>query len=263
MGFLHDQVLGLSFKGEEVGAGGGCMPVTSNKAIPEVEPGSIAFVRVNSRYAGFAYVKAAVAVAEGTCLALKLNHDDADVDAAQAITTAKLKGTGDFTANEYLGMAGWAHINAGGGLKHGAHAIMRNDANNLYTDENWNEALTTASDYVCHLLNAVVGADNDALATMGVAGVGIGTITNTYYGWIQISGVCRKVLSVGTTDAIVLGEGVQSDTAVGNCKGWTNGGTTAEDAHNSFGIALAADAEATSAGEGVPVLLTNCLKWWI
>lgn len=264
-GFIiqHGQAKGLSFGGELTGVGG-CIPATTDSATPEVEPGSVVAVKVNGRISHFAYVKAGATLALGQIVSSYLNKDDADVDAAVATTDEpSLTGTADFTANEFPGQAAWAVINANGGLKMGGKVIMRNTANVLTLDEKWDEALTTASDYLTHELNTVVLADTDAVATKHVVGVAIGVITSGQYGWIQVSGVCRKVRSVGTTDPAVIGEYVMPSSTGGACKGWTDGGTAAEDVAFSFGIALCSDAEADAAGEGIPVLLTDCLKFWM
>lgn len=259
----NDSHLGLTFATGPDGVGCSSYPQSANDTSPLVEPGSIATIRLNGRYASFAYVKANAGVAVNQCLALSLNYDDADVDAPQTTSESVLVGTGDFTADEFNQMAGYVHIDANGGLKQGAHAIRRNTANKLFTDENWLEALTTASDYVTHMLNGVVLADQDAVATKHVCGVAISALTSGNFGWIQISGVHRKVRSVGGTDPAVLGEPVMSSSTGGACKGWTAGGTVAEDVAFSFGLALAADAEADAAAEGIPVLLTHCLGYWI
>lgn len=259
----NDAHLGLTFATGPDGINASSKPTSSDESSPLVEPGSIATLRLNGRYASFAYVKAGAALAEGQIVSLGLNHDDADVDAAQTTSESVLVGTGDFSADEFNQMAGYVHIDAGGGLKFGAHAIRRNTANKLFTDENWGEALTTSSDFVAHMLNKVVLADADAVATKHVCGAAISALTSGNFGWIQISGVHRRVRSVGGTDPAVLGELVMASSTGGACKGWTAGGTTAEDVAFSFGMALAADAEADAAGEGIPVLLTHCLGFWI
>lgn len=224
--------------------------------------GHIAYKRVFDRTAVYAYVKAGAAIVDGQVLALGLNHDDADVDAAAGTDERKLTGTGDFTADEFAGHGGMALINAGPGLKQGGHYIERNSVNIAYTDRYFSEALTTSSDFITHMLNKVVLADADAVATAHVCGVGIGAISSGNYGWIQIAGVHWRVRTVGTTDAVVAGEGVMASGTAGTAKGWTAAGTTAEDVYYTFGKALASDAEADAASEGVPVLITDCLKHW-
>lgn len=229
---------------------------------PLVAPGSISTVRLADQYTSFVYVKYGAAVAINQIACLYLNKDNADVDAAAAITDKTLTGTADFTADEFGGQAAWAVIDLNGGLKQGGHYIQRNTANILYTDRVWDEALTTASDYLVHELNSVVLADADAVATAHTAGVAISAGTLGRYGWLQISGVHWRVRSVGTTDAAVIGEGVMASSTAGVCKGWTNAATTAEDVHFTFGMALCSDAEADAAAEGIPVKLTDCVKFW-
>lgn len=235
---------------------------TSNESTPQQAVGSFAVKRVFDRPAAYMYVKAGAALADGQIVSLGLNHDDADVDAAATTSESTLTGTSDFTADEFGGHGGLVAIDSGGGLKHGGHYIKRNTANILYTDRNWGEALTTASDYITHMLNKVVLADIDAVATSHVCGVAIGTVTSGNYCWIQIAGVHWRVRTVGTTDAIVLGEKLMASGTAGVAKGWTAGGTTAEDVAYSFGVALAPDSEADAASEGVPALLTDCAKFW-
>jgi len=238
-------------------------PVTEDSTDALVVPGSIAVCRLYDRGAAFVYVKAGATLADGNVVALGLSYVDADVDAAQTTSEYVMTGTGDFTADELCGLGSMVVINAGGGLKFGSHFIKKNTANVLTTDRVWGEALTTSSDYIVHTLNRVVKADIDAVGTKHVAGVAIGAITSGKYGWIQISGVHWKVLSVGNTDAAVIGEGMIANTAVGLASGWTNAATSAENVFYSFGMALCSDAEAAGTGEGVPVLITDCAKFWV
>lgn len=223
--------------------------------------GQVVWKRLFDRPAAFVYVKANAAIVDGNCLTLSLNYDNADVDAAATTSESTLTGTADFTADEFAGHGGMVVIDANGGLKHGGHYINRNSANILYTDRVWPEALTTASDFLTHMLNGVKLADAAAAATIHVCGVGIGSITSGNYGWIQVFGVHNRVLTAGNTDAVVTGEGIMASTTAGTAKGWTAAGTTAEDVFFSFGTALAPDAEAAAASEGVPAII-NCLRFW-
>jgi len=237
---------------------------TEDHATALVQPGTVVQCQLWDRNASFVYVKANAAVADGSALAMQLALDNADVDVAAAITTYDLEGTAaDFTADEFEGMGGMAVIDAGGGLAQGGHYIQRNTAKVLRTDRLWGEALTTASDFQTHMLNAVVLADEDVAAAYHVAGVGIGTITSGQYGWIQISGVHWRVLSLGNTDAVVIGEYVVPDSVASYVRGMTNGGSTVDEFKAAAGLALCTDAEANAAAEGVPVLLTECAKYWL
>lgn len=79
-----------------------------------------------------------------------------------------------------------------------------------------------------------------------VAGVAIGTITDAYYGWIQVSGVHTAVKTdggVAAGDALIPHATVdgQADTAA-------QGSTVTVTAAQTFGYALATDAGTTSAG---------------
>ena len=236
---------------------------TEDSATPLVQPGTVAVARYWDRGAAFVYVKAAAAVADGSCLTLALLHDNADVDAAATTSEKTLTGTGDFTAKEFEGMGGMVAIDAGGGLHHGAHYIKRNSANILYTDRVWGEALTTSSDYITHMLNAVKLSDEDAAATYFGCGLGIGTITSGQYGWIQISGIHWRALSLGNTDATVIGEYVIPDSVAGYVRGMTAGGSTVDEFASHVGLALCTDAEANAAAEGIPIVITNCAKFWM
>ena len=229
-------------------------------------PGSLTWLKLGDRVAGFAMVKAGAAIAANQCVALHLNKDDSDVTVAAALTESTLTAAAStFTADEFHGQAAWAVIDLNGGLKQGGHYIKRNTATILYTDRTWDEALTTSSDFLVHELNSVVLADSDAVPTAHVAGVALSAITSGNYGWIQISGVHWRVRSDGSTgtNAQITGEGVRSAAAAGACRGWTNAATTAEDAHYTFGMALCSDAEVDAAAEGIPVLLTDCAKYWM
>lgn len=236
---------------------------TEDHSTPYIQPGTVAECRMWDRNAAFVYVRAVAAALDGSCMALALSQDDADVDAAQATTTYNMTGTGDFTADEFNGMGGMVVMNAGGGLHHGGHYIQRNSANILYTDRTWPEALTTSSDFLTHILNGVILSDEDAAATYHSCGLGIGTITITQYGWIQISGVHYRARCLGNTDAAVIGEYVVPDSTAGYVRGMTSGGSTVDEFAAHVGIALCSDAEAAATAEGIPIIITNCAKFWM
>lgn len=93
-----------------------------------------------------------------------------------------------------------------------------------------------------------VTKDRSGGASIGrvVAGVAIGTITDAYYGWIQVNGVCTGVKTdggVATGDALVPHATIdgKADTA-------TSASTVVITAAQVFGYALAADDGTTSAG---------------
>jgi len=99
--------------------------------------------------------------------------------------------------------------------------------------------------------------DRSGGASIGrvVAGVAVGTITDAYYGWIQVSGIHTAVKTDGAVaagDALIPHASVdgQADTAVQSSTGVV---TAAE----TFGYALATDAGTTSAGTVAAML--RCL----
>lgn len=236
---------------------------TEDHSTPHAQPGTVIECQLWDRCAQFVYVKANATVADGSALALALLTDNADVDATQATTTYNLTGTADFTADEFDGMGGMVVIDANGGLAQGAHYIQRNSANILYTDRVWGEALTTASDFLTHMLNAVVLADSSAVGTYHCACFGIGVITSGNYGWAQISGVHWRALSIGDTDAPVIGEYVVPDATAGVVRGMTAGASTVDEFSHHGGLALCTDAEASATAEGIPIIITNCAKFWL
>jgi hypothetical protein len=218
---------------------------------------------LGDRLATFAYVKTNATVLVGQTLALDYSVDDADVDAAATTSESTLTGTGDFTVDEFAGMGGWVVMNVGAGIGQGASYIKSNSANILYLDRDHGEALTTGSDYVTFAMNMVQLADDDAAATIQVCGVAISALTSGQFGWIQVSGLHSKVRAAGDTDPLVAGEPVMADTAAGSCRGYTAGGTAADEEGVAFGTAMIDHAEATTADEGAPVHLDRCIGKWI
>lgn len=77
------------------------------------------------------------------------------------------------------------------------------------------------------------------------AGVAIGTITDAYYGWIQVSGVC----TVKTDGGVAKGDAlVPHATVDGRADTATSASTVVITAAQTFGYALATDDGTTSAG---------------
>lgn len=82
------------------------------------------------------------------------------------------------------------------------------------------------------------------------AGVAVSTITDAYYGWVQIKGLAT--CKVNANVAIAAGNRVMVDTADGCVKAYA--ATTGSEDY-SFGMALAADTATTSASGVVSVML--------
>lgn len=88
-----------------------------------------------------------------------------------------------------------------------------------------------------------------------VAGVAVTTISDGYYGFVQVSG---KMSAVKTDGAVVKGDRlVPHASADGQSDTEASGSTVAVTSGQVFGVALATDAGTTSAGT-VPAFL-NCL----
>jgi len=254
----NEQVLGLYASSTD-----GVTFVTSDSdTTRRNRPGELAFIQAREGYRVYRYMKAEEAFAIGQVAMVSANYDDADVDAAAAITEKTLTGLGDFTASEFgdgTFPSAYAHINANTTGFGQTRSILRNSANILTLDKNWDVALTAASDYLTFDVNYVSLCDTDDVSARAssVFGVAISAIADESWGWFQVGGFCPVVRCVGTTDATIRGAIVVPSSTAGACKGPTAGGTTADEAGLAFGIALADYSSADTAGRGVPVLL-NC-----
>jgi hypothetical protein len=94
---------------------------------------------------------------------------------------------------------------------------------------------------------AEVTKDRSGGSSIGraVAGVAIGTITDAYYGWIQVSGLA----TVKTDGAVVKGDALVPHASVdGVADTATSASTVVITAAQVFGYALATDTGTTSAG---------------
>lgn len=83
------------------------------------------------------------------------------------------------------------------------------------------------------------------------AGVAVSTLTDAYYGWVQIKGLATCKVYAGTT--IAAGNRVKVDTTNDGCVAAYTATTSSID--YSFGVALAADTATTSANGTVAVML--------
>lgn len=101
-----------------------------------------------------------------------------------------------------------------------------------------------------------VTKDRSGGASIGrlAAGVAVGTISDGYYGWIQVSGKA----TVKTDGAVAKGDRLVPHASVdGQADTEANGSTVVVTSGQVFGIALATDSGTTSAGT-VPAMI-RCL----
>ena len=201
----------------------------------------------------FRYLRAKEAVAIGQLVKAYVAIKDDDVDAAASDAT--LTSTSQFTAAEYDDGGCFAVINANTGIGQ-VRRVISNTASVLYLDRAWSTAVDATSDFVTF---SPYWVKVTASACDAVAGVAISAISSGYYGWFQIGGLCPQVRFAGNTDAGAALEGCVASAAAGVAKGFTNGGTTADEAAAAFGYPLVAWAGSDSAGTGVPVMLTRVL----
>jgi hypothetical protein len=208
----------------------------------------------------FRYVKFQEAFAIGQAATIYRFIDNADVDAAAAITEKTLTATSDFTANEFNDgtfRSAFVSIDSGtgAGQTRGING-NRGSASILTLDNVWGVALDTTSDYVIYDINYVNTADTDTAPVIPF-GVALSAQTAAYYGWVQVKGFNPQVRTVGGTDALVSGEPVVASATAGSLRGMTNGGSTVDEHAMAYGYALHASAVADAATNYSAVLL-NC-----
>lgn len=260
----NDLVLGLSADG-----GNGAFVTSETHASPRNRPGELCEILCPEGARVFRYQKAEEAFAIGQLAMISALIDNADVDQAQATTTAILKGTGDFSANQFGSSAGatfpdaYVSIDANGGGPGQTRYIKYNRSSTdfLTLDHNWTTALTTSSDYVTYAINYVSLSDTDDVSVdaSAVQGVAVSAVTDEQWAWFQVKGFCPLVRAVGSTDALVRGEVIMPSATAGACKGTTNAAIAAADLSHAFGVAMHAYAEADGADAGVAALL-DC-RW--
>lgn len=233
---------------------------TKSHAIPITRPGEVACIPTREGYRSFVYLHASEAFAIGQVASEAGLIYNADVDQIQAIGDKIMKGTGDFTANEFNDgsyRAGIVSFDAGTGLNQ-TRAIKNNRGSTDYLnlDKGYDVALDLTTDFVVQDLELVRLADTDEDVPF-VKGVAICAVTSSEWSWFQYKGYCPLVRSAGDTDALVYGESIVPSGAAGVARGLTNGATTADEVAQAFGVALHASAAADSAGRGVAAML-NC-----
>jgi len=84
------------------------------------------------------------------------------------------------------------------------------------------------------------------------AGVAVSTVTDAYYGWVQIKGLATCKVAANT--AVVAGDRVVTGTADGCVSKYTASSTVAQN-DTSFGMALASDTATTSTAGTVAVFI--------
>lgn len=256
----NDLVIGLGTNG--------AFTTSESHATPRNRPGEICEVLGPEGYRYLRYQKAEEAFAIGQVSAMSALIDNADVDQAQATTTAILRGDGDFTANQFGSSAGalfpdaYVSIDANGtGIGQTRHIkYNRGSTDYLTLDHNWDTALNTSSDYVTYSINYVSLADTDdtSVDETPVHGVAVSAITDEQWGWFQVKGFCPIVRAVGSSDAFVRGCIITPSSTAGAARG-ANATLAAADVTHGFGYALHAYAEADGAGAGVAAIL-DC-RW--
>lgn len=253
----ENQCIGLDYDGAKF--------TSESHASPQNSPGMLVAKLGKGGYRVFRYQKAEEAFAVGQVAMISALLDDADVDQAQAIGDKVLKGTGDFTANEFNDgtfPSAYVTIDVNGTGVGQTRSIWGNRGSTDYLSldsEGWDVALNTSSDYVTYDLNYVSLADTDdvAVRASAVMGVAISAVTDEQWAWFQVGGFCPLVRFVGSTDPAIRGSIICPSGTAGAAKGPTAGGTTADEALNAFGIALHAYAAGDSAGVGIAAIL-NC-----
>lgn len=245
----------------------GVFVTSESHSSPQNRPGETCPVLTPEGERIFRYMHAEEAFAIGQLAMISAMLDDADVDQAQATTTAILRGDGDFTANQFGASSGSTHpdayvsIDANVGVGQTRYIkYNRGSTSYLTLDHNWDTALDTTSDYVTYSPTYVSLADTDDVAVRAtrVKGVAISAISDEQWGWFQIRGFCPLIRTVGTTDPTIRGALLVPSSTAGAAKGPTAGGTTADEAGIAFGYAEHALAVADSAGRGVAGTI-NCL----
>jgi hypothetical protein len=238
----------------------GIFAVSTNSATPENRPGRVVAVknREGARY--YRYMKAQEAFTTGQTATIYRFIDNADVDAAAAVTEKTLTATGDFTAGEFNDgtfPSAFVSLDSGTGAGQTRGIFSNRGSTGILTlDSVWSVATDTTTDYVVYDVNYVQIADSDD-APVIPWGVALGTVTAQYWAWFQIKGFNGQVRSVGGTDALVAGEPVVASSTAGDVRGMTNGGSTVDELAMAYGYALHASAVADGSNNFSAVIL-NC-----
>lgn len=229
------------------------------------EPGRVVRRLAREGYRYFRYMKVEEAFAIGQIARPADVLDDADVDAAAAVTDHTLTGTGDFTANEFSdGTFPSAYVTIDATATTGQTRAIYSNTANILTLENkdWVTALTTSSDFVTYDINYVSLADTDdgSADSNACAGVAISAITDEQWGWFQVKGFCPLIRFIGSSDAAVRGELITPSGTAGAAKG-CNATLAVIDVQHAFGIAMHGYAAGDSAGIGIAAMI-DC-RWYL
>lgn len=201
----------------------------------------------------FRYVKFFEQPAVGMLMTPKLALVNQDVDAAASDNT--MTGTADFVASAYSDSGYFVTIDANTGIGQ-TKRIKSNTANVLTLYSAWDVAIDATSDY--QVFSPFVVEMTDA-ACEAVAGIAISAISAGEYGWMQIGGL-GFVRFAGNVNPSVALEGIVASAAEGVACGFTGGGTTADEAAASFGVACVVKSAADSAGQLLPVILNKVIR---
>lgn len=202
----------------------------------------------------YRYIIANEACTAGDCVTiLQPDVTQTNLTAATATTSTTVTDTATFTNQRYNGGREEYYYSTNAGTGAGqTRQILSNTADALTIDAAPDTALDTTTDGVTYSPYRVELSD---AANERVTGVCLGAITASQFSWIQQKGFCPLVQFAGDTDPSVAHEGIVSSGAAGVAKGFTSGGTTADEADKAFGYALYAYAAATVDSRGIAAML--------
>lgn len=202
----------------------------------------------------YKYVQFNEATSIGACNTILMpDATSTNLTSATSTSSVTVTDTGTWTAARYDGSLDEYYYSTNGNTGAGqTRRVISNTADALTIDTAPDTALDTTTDGVTYSPYRVEESD---AANERVTGVPLATHTAAYFGWIQQKGFCPLVEFVGGTDAAVAHEGIVSSSEVGAAAGFTNGGTTADEADKAFGYALYAYSTAFVAGRGIAAML--------
>ena len=201
----------------------------------------------------YKYVQFNEAVTIGDCTTILMpDVTNTNLTATTSTSSVTVADTG-WTLARYDGALHEWYFSTNGNTGAGqTRRIISNTTTALTIDAAPDTALDTTTDGVTYSPYMVELSDD---ANERVCGVCLASQTTQYYGWIQQKGFCPLVQFAGNTDAAVAHEGIVSSSTAGEAKGFTNAGTTADEADKAFGYALYAYAIATVDSRGIAAML--------
>jgi len=189
----------------------------------------------------FRWIKANGNIAKGEVVAAGTvisPAEDADVDAAAAAGTNLLVANGDF-ANDDYGPGWFVYIDAGAGAGQLREIDCVVDDNTIRIKGTWDTALDNTSDYIIFSPFYVRKADVSAGDGLIPVGIAQNAISDGNYGWVQVQGIGVALMDGTNGDTLKEGEKcIVSASADGKVEGFS-GSTTADEAANTIGHALA------------------------